>query len=530
MSRPAPALAALLLAVLLASALPTAGQSAGVVLIEAEPSATARLDLRSDAGKVATFTLDEDNFPNAQGATSMAVRLTKGGELLSMAAQKGTGGVWTATLPVDTVDLVAGDWTTSFFAVRPTGGVLVKQRALNVTLSDATPPMLQVLPLGDPIRLGPGASLEVEVDGEFLRAVTVMHAGLPQPLKIVEPYRVPVGAFAEGVNDVTVTASDRAGHVSTAAVKVDRDTEAPTLDISYPEVGYTGVPFAIVANATERSQHSVRLVHNGSAETRSVGASAEPTTRQHVFVSTIPTMGNQTYVVDAFDAVGNRVSSIFTVPIVQPPTDLRAVDVSLAPGEPTFVGQPAKVVATVEQLGGVTALPVTVTFTTAGQSATMTVTVPAVGAKLVEWNVTLPPGPREVAVHVEGPGFANETAPGNENASATIETFLGSVRVGDDLFLIRADERGLPVAAFVEGTTKSYPLELVQDGRGVQYEFHLAGNRTGRWDPLDPIAKEAQPEQSESSTSTGSKGAAAPGLLMALLVVAFAALVQRRRR
>jgi MYXO-CTERM domain-containing protein len=527
------ALAAVLLAALLAAPMPGTAQSAGTVVVDASGSGTAHVDLRGDAGKAIAFTLREEDFSAAKGSSSMLVYLVRSatGDELSVAAQRASDGVWTGVLAVDTPDLVAGDWKVVYYAVRPlpTGAGIIKQRLLNVTLLDHDLPRLDVMPLGDPIRLGPGGSLEIAVEEAFLRSVTVMHSALPQPLRLTAPYRLSVEALAEGVTEVTVTAADRAGHVSTATVKVDRDTIAPGLHVDVPEVGYTGVPFAIVANSTERSLHVVRIIHNATAETRTVAGAAADHTTTHVFITTIATVGEAAYTVEAIDAVGNRVSTTFVVPIVAPPTDIRAVALGLAPGPAPFVGQEAIVVATLEQVGGVTALPVTVTFTSGSHQKSMTVTLPAVGTKLVEWNVSLAPGPREVSVHVAGPSFANETNPGNENATATVETFLGSARVGDDLYFIRADRRGLPVAAVEEGTTTSHTLKLVQDGKGVQYHFELPGNRTGVWDPLEPIAPEPQPATSSSSSSTGSKGAAAPGLLMVLAVVAIAALVQRRK-
>jgi MYXO-CTERM domain-containing protein len=524
--------ATLALVAILAVPAPGLAQSAGSIAIDAQPSSAVTVNLRSDAGKAMVFTLHESDFEKAQGANSLAVHLarTGSGDVLYYAAQRDSQDVWTVSVPVDTVDLVAGDWTVSYFAVKSAGAVLVKQRALTVALSDTDAPKLDVLPLGDPIRLGPGDALEIQVEEEFLRSVTLSREGLPQALKLAAPYRLSVDAFPEGLNNVTVIATDRAGHVSRADVKVDRDTLAPSLAVSAPEVAYTGVPFAIAADVTERSQHTVRMTHNASSEARTGAATAGNTTTSHVFVATVDEVGDATFAIEAVDLVGNRVSSIFTVPVVQPPTDVRAVSLSLAPGPTPLVGRPVDVVATLEQVGGVTSLPVTVTFSSGGKQQAMTVTLPAVGTKLVAWNVTLSPGLREVSVHVEGPPFANETNPGNENATATVETFLGTSRAFGDLYYIRADSRGLPAFAVEDGTGKAYALKLLQTGRGVAYEFTLPGNRTGVWDPLTPIAPEpAKSSTSSSSTTTDSKGAAAPGLVMALAVVALAALAQRRR-
>lgn len=529
--RRAGAWAAILLAALVAAPWPGLAQSSGSIAIDANADSAATVDLRADAGKTLVFTLNEADFGNAKDSASMKVRLVRAGSLdspLEYALQQSPDGFWATTVPVDTPDLVAGTWTASFFAYPFSGTTPVKQRTMTVTLADSDAPRLLVLPLGDPARLGPGDALEVDIQEEFLRAVTIRHPGIPQAARLEAPYRLAVDSLPEGLTNVTVRASDRAGQVSEVVIRVDRDTVAPLLNVSVPEVAYVGVPFAVIAQVTERSQHTVRFLNNGSAETRGIGQSAKETTTSQVFVVTAPDEGQVYYTVEAIDLVGNRATSSFTIPVVAPPTDVRVVGLSLAPGASPFVGEPAKVVATLEQVAGVTSLPVAVTFSTSGQQHTVTVTLPAAGNKLVLWNVTLPPGPREVKVHVEGPAFANETNPGNENATATIETFLGSARVGDDLFLIRADSRGLPSHA-VDDAQKAYALKLEQTGRGVVYKFTLPGNVTGTWDPLSPRAADPEPSSSSSSTTTGSKGAPSPGFALALLVVALAALAQRRR-
>lgn len=526
---------ALLAAALVALPLPGTAQAAGTVEFPANDPSGATLDLRAETGKTVRFTLNEADFAeqNASRLSSMAVHLRRPatGETLVFSGTTDASGVWTASMPVDTPDLVAGDWTVSYYGVGA-DHLILAQRTLAVTLADDAAPRLEVKPAADPIRLGPGDAIEIEVAEEFLRAVTVQYAGLPQPLKLAAPYRLGVDALGEGVSEVTFKASDRAGQTAVSVVTVDRDTVTPLLNVSVPEVGYVGVPFAILANTTERSQMTVRLVHNGTAETRVIAGSASDAKTGHVFVATVSDLGPSSYTVEAIDVVGNRATSVFSVPIVAPPTDVRAISIGPAPGPAPFVGSPAIVVASLEQVGGVTSLPVTVTFSTAGQQETMTLTLPAVGATTVEWNVTLPPGPREVSIHVEAPSFANETNPGNENATATVETFLGSARVGDELFLIRADERGLPKAAVEESGGKSYPLTLNQSSSaGVRYEFTLPGGRTVTWDPLDPIAPEPEGTTSDSSSSSqdDDKGAPASGALLALLVVALAALVQRRK-
>src|SRR5687768_11110146 len=367
----------LLLAALCAAALPGSAQSAGTIEFPASDPSDATVDLRVDAGRTVAFTLNEGDFEsqNASRLSSMAVHLTRAGtgEILVFSGTTDSSGVWTANMPVDTPDLVTGDWLAQYYGVGA-DDLILAERILIVTLADDAAPRLEVKPAGDPIRLGPGDAVEIDIEEEFLRHVTVQHAGLPQALKLAAPYRLSVDVLAEGLTQVTVKATDRAGQTAVSIVNVDRDTVTPLLNVSVPEVGYVGVPFAILANTTERSQMTVRLVHNGTAETRTIGASAADAKTSHVFVATVAELGDSAYTVEATDIVGNRVSSVFSIPIVAPTTDLRAIAIVPAPGPAPFVGQNATVVATLEQVGGVTALPVTVTFSTSGKQQAMTIT------------------------------------------------------------------------------------------------------------------------------------------------------------
>jgi MYXO-CTERM domain-containing protein len=222
-------------------------------------------------------------------------------------------------------------------------------------------------------------------------------------------------------------------------------------------------------------------------------------------------VGNEAFVAQQFTAV-------------KPVTDLTVSDVRLASDRNGVVREGQSFVAKVEQVGGVAPLPVTVVFEAAGRTASFNVTVPASGPVDVTWNSTLRGGTHTVVARAIGPAIANETNPGNEERSAQVEVFLGRITVGNDTYVIRADSRGLPAVALLSGSSKTYPLTVVDQGAGIAYQFTVAGNRTLTWDPLVPVSSVAAEEAAE-----GGKDAPFPGLVMVLLVLALAGLAQRRR-
>jgi hypothetical protein len=104
------------------------------LLVDSIDGGPATVDLKDDASKVLRFRLDEAR--HGQAYASVTVRMMKTGETpIDLALQK-SGGVWSATLPVSTRDLVTGSWTTSFIVLSGTTPRAVSQHAVQVTASD----------------------------------------------------------------------------------------------------------------------------------------------------------------------------------------------------------------------------------------------------------------------------------------------------------------------------------------------------------------------------------------------------------
>lgn len=512
-------------------AVPAIPAQANGLVVDASETATIEVDLVEDAGDSIVFRLDEGGL--ADGPLQSAfVRLHKTGESVDLAMQR-SANIWSVGLSVSTPDLVAGDWTADFFGVRPNGGSLVGSRALDVTANDRFPPrMVLATTAATPVLLGPGDSVGLLVSDPLLRRVTYQFGGLPTPLPLAFPYALRGDILPEGITEVTFEASDRAGHVSTLVVDVERDSFVPTLELVLPEHAYLGAPLAVQAVVREDGPFTLRLEANGTTDEATVtGRSPTDANRTTTFTLVASEGESLTIVVEAIDRVGNRAVAARDIRLEPPIVDAKAVSLVAETPAPFFVQDPVRLVAVVQQVDGVATLPLTVTLAAAGQSASFVPSIAPGANGSVTWTADLPGGVHEVVATVAAPATANETDPTNQESRLTIEVFLGGIQVNGKHFVIRASDKGLPAAAVEFGSTRSYPLKIVDQGSGVAYQFTAAGNQTHVWDPLDPVQDlREDEEESESSSSTAdSKGAAAPGLVMALLVVALAALSQRRK-
>jgi MYXO-CTERM domain-containing protein len=519
------------LALVCTLAVPAIPAQSDALVVDAFETATIEVDLIEDAGDSIVFRLDEGGLEDGP-LQSAFVRLHKTGESVDLALQR-SASIWSVGLSVSTPDLVAGAWTVDFYGVSSGGGSLVGSRALDVTADDRFPPRLFLASSSaTPILLGPGDSVSLLVSDPLLRRVTYQFGGLPEPLPLAFPYALRGDILPDGITEVTFRATDRAGHSSSLAVDVERDSFVPRLSLVLPEHAYLGGELRVEAVVQEDGPYTLRLNASGVEDELTVSGRSATTVNRTSTFRLLPTEGDSlTIVVEAIDRVGNRALAAHDIRLEPPIVDAKAVSLAAETPAPFFVQDPVRLVAVVQQVDGVATLPLTVTLAAAGQSASFVPSVAPGSSGSVTWTADLPGGMHEVVATVAAPATANETDPANQEARLAIEVFLGGIQVNGKHFVIRASDRGLPTAALEFGSTRTYPLKIVDQGSGVAYQFTAGGNQTYVWDPLDPVQDlREDEEESESSSSTAdSKGAAAPGLVMALLVVALAALAQRRR-
>lgn len=501
-----------------------AGTSAARVPLSAHSSEPASVNLITDMGKLVEFTLDESR---ASGGpfSSVAVRLERGTSELVVPLQR-SGSLWSGLLAVNEPDLVVGTWKATFFAITGTGATPdLVVRSLTVEAFDVVPPSVSVAPaaVGNLVRLGPGDNLMLTVQDPLLRRVTYSFPGLPVPLELGYPFVLPEPALPEGVSDLTIVASDRAGLSTTRTLRVDRDTVAPVLALNASAIMYAGVPFDLAFNVTERSAHLLSLDLNGTRPSYPFTAGQATGGKTTTLRFIPPAVGTYVLTAIANDTMGNEARLVRQFTAVPPVTDLRVASLLVESPATATVREGQVLAATLQQVGGVAPLPVTVVFEASRNTYTVPATVPATGNLVVRWNATLPAGPHEVRVRIVPPAIVNETLPGNEELSTPLEVFLGRVTVDGQTYAIRSDSRGLPTSALVVGTSRTLPLDLVDKEEGVAYRFSAANNRTVDWDPLDPVVT-----LDDTPKPAAKKDAPFPGLLMVLAVVALAALLRRK--
>lgn len=494
------------------------------------PSTEARtVDLIGMRGDLLDFRIDETASSRAP-FDGVLMRMTRDGtsDVLGVAVSKVSATEWSGLVAVDEPDLVTGQWTVAAYGLKDGAGSLLGSRPVTVTASDNVAPLILVTPTstaGRPVLLGPSDTLELRVLESLLRNVTFTYEGLPSPGEMTEPYSLSESALPEGRSNVTFTAHDRNGRRGSVTVPVDRDTITPAVTLVAPETVYADVPFRLGMSVLERSAHTLVLDAAGAVSEyvlKGTGSNATVTTVE----ITPDGVGPFTVRLAANDTAGNEQVVVRQFNAVLPVTDLRVSSVRLTSPATNIQREGLTVVATVAQAPGVAPLPVVVTFTSGATTASFNVTVPANGTADVTWTTSLPAGPRSILVHAQRPAAANETGPGDENGTLAVEVFTGRVTIGSQVYNIRTDNRGLPAQAVLSGTARTYPLTLVNQASGVAYQFTADGNRTVVWDPLQPIQTVDTSEPAED----GDKDAPAPGLLLALAVLALAVLAQRRRR
>lgn len=506
-----------------------AGPSAPRIPVLAHATDPAAVNLIADMGKVVAFTLDESRTGGGP-FSSMAVDLVRtgssGADRLTVTLQQ-SGTTWSGLLAVNEPDLVAGTWQATFFGVTGSGArANAAVRQLSVEAQDAVPPAVAVAPAatGGIVRLGPGDDLMLTVQDPLLRRVTYAFPGLPTPLELGYPFLLPEPALPEGHSNLTIVATDRVGLSTTRTLHVDRDTVAPEMALNASSVVYAGVPFDLAFEILERSAHTLQVDVNGTAATFPFTSGQAANGRTTTLRVVPPGLGPLSVSAVVNDTMGNeaRVARQFTA--VPPVTDLRVASLLVESPATNTAREGQVIAATLQQVGGVAPLPVTVVFEASRNTYTTAATVPASGNLVVRWNATLPPGLHDVRVRIVPPAVLNETHPGNEELATPLEVFLGRVTVDGQVYAIRSDGRGLPTSVLVVGTSRTLPLDLVDSERGVAYRFTAANDRVVDWDPLDPVvALEDTPEPEEN------KDAPFPGLLMGLAAVALASLARRRR-
>jgi RHS repeat-associated protein len=230
----------------------------------------------------ATLTIDGIAVPLENGAFSHPATLQPGSNTLILLATDPAGNVGTAS-----VTLQADGTPPTVTISAPLPGTLTSQDAVTVTGSVDEP--LSALALN-------GQSVPV----------TGLSFSLPASL-------------AEGANLLTVAATDRAGNVGSAAVKVIRDSQPPQLTLDGPASAAAGGNIALHLAASDASPLSLVELRSAGTVVWS-GGGTEIELDQSVPYSLPPGLaagGQVTLVAAAIDAAGNRGEAQLVVGVAQ---------------------------------------------------------------------------------------------------------------------------------------------------------------------------------------------------------------------
>ena len=217
--------------------------------------------------------------------------LTVNGVALTVAADGGFTG---------DVALTAGANTLAFVAVDAAGNRTQVDRAL---VRDNDPPVVTMASPSDQVLV---RTTTVTVRGTITdaSAVTATLNGVTLTIAADRSYQSTI-ALSEGVNTITLVATDAAGNATTTLRTVTLDTTPPVLVVSTPADNATTTNAQTTVAGTATDQSAVHVAVNGTAVTLATGGAFTTTTALVV--------GANTITVVATDSVGNAATVVRTV-------------------------------------------------------------------------------------------------------------------------------------------------------------------------------------------------------------------------
>lgn len=490
-----------------------------------EPAGPAAGFALAAAETVVSFTATADNTGSVDPHAELVLTKVCGspGCYEVRRSMQRSGDDWQADLSSKDDDVLVGTYAVavqfnagSDVAVRPTN------RTFTVTSSDSKAPTLELVGGGTRADIGPGEVVRVSASDPLLWRVTYQIEGLPQETLLAAPYQLAGDAFAQGISHVTFRAYDRALHMQSLLVTILHDTVAPQLAVAAANVTYLGVPLQVAVGVTDDSNVTLTLVAPDAVNQTEVAVVGPNGT--HMFKLDAMHAGNTTFLVRAVDQVGLSTDAVLPFEVRQPTTDIELTSFVADPPDP-LLGQSVVLKATVRQIDGVVPVDVNVTIGNATHIGRLGLS----NSSVAQDTLRLGLGVHSVNATAAVLGDIPEVNATNQAASVSFEVFLGRVVNGTQSYDIRANDRGFAMEAVGKDGT-IYPLHLEEAGSGVVYAFNVSGVDL-HWDPLRQVTDLTPPAKTSSSTApvVADKKSPGAGPLVALLVVALAAVAQRRR-
>ncbi len=437
-------------------------------------------------------------------------------------AMTGSGGAFEGRLRVDEPELVVGSWEVRIQGVRNDGSIVALPQAgnsahrLSVSANDADAPDVTFRGAeNNRVLVGSGQSVRIDIVEPLLQRVSYKLPTMPAALNLPFPFSLGVGTFEFGEQKLTVTATDRAGHLTTKTVTVYADAVDPVVKTAPQDKFFDGVPNPITLNVTEASDFTVSARLGTESVVRDFSGSTEA--RDVTIELTPQGLGSGNLILEVRDVLGNAFSLAKPVNITVLETDVTLEGVRIGEERP-IPGEPLKV--TVEASQTTSPVPVDVDAYY-GNLFMGTMEVAPTGISEHTFDVYLAPGQHNKILRIDSPETVVELNPNDQAFQVALEVFTGRVIYGNAIFHIRGDAVGTPKDAIDAAGTR-YQLSLADDGQGTRWEFEVDGT-TLHWSPRTPVTN--IPVQKEEVD--GDRGV--PGVQLGLIVVALAALALRRR-
>lgn len=480
------------------------------------------LHLQTSAGEGFDIEVDSEDMGSAQTSTVFAelvcdcpLRTERITEQLSAVSGSSGEPDWRVTIPVDSPDLVTGDWEVSLRG--SAGGSQLTGPytfTLHVVADDQNEPLLRALNADTDtgiVSVGEGQNVQVSVDDALIRQVEYTLDGVG-PLLWAPPYTLAASNFQPaGQHTLKVEAEDRAGHTSELSFLVYADTDDPVVFGEVPDRMFLNATNHIVLAVSDASNVTVRA-RIGDVVISQEGAAGN---RTYTLPFIPNTLGQRLVEITVEDSVGNRVRFVESTEVVPLDADIEIVDARQADGG-AIPGEDLKLYLEARQAGGVADIDVDVVF---DDSVLGVMTVAADGTSQQNVTFTLPIGAHIGNLSLGVPAGVNEIDWPDNNRTITLERFLARVIHGDDIYHIRATFQGLPAEAVAaNGTT--YPLRLEDRDLRSVYAFDV-GDKKLYWDPSSTETTIPEDEDKDDDN-------AIPALPLAVLLAVLVGLARRR--
>ncbi|MGB1585427.1 MAG: hypothetical protein ACPHID_00065 [Thermoplasmatota archaeon] len=509
------------------------------------------IDIIDDHAKAFTYEVDveDPDFGGEILLVELVVHLPNGALTLrpTLAERDGDIETWSGSHPVDDVRLVVGTHPAELRVFDRNGGQTFcaiegnqgscfngpdvdslgvtwtsqSSYQLGLDLLDADADETQVLGPGGKIRLDVGVSSATQDAPWALQHVRFVNeygefTTAAKSLRV--PYVIGPQDLQQGMQALTITATDRAGRAVSLEVDADVDTKAPLVDVALPALTYQGVPFDVRVQVDDANDYTATAILDDVRinQTGGPGVGLVPFTFERDL------LGNGSLLVRVVDVYGNQFLRQVNVTTVEARTD-STVRVEVTPSHP-LPQENVTVRFTAQQQSGVATLPFNLTLTVDGLGVVCCdegVDVPLNVPYEYAFSRFYLPGQYAFNATIAPVPGVNETDDSDQTDVGFFEVFMGKVVYNDETYFMRLGDGGIEPSHAVSPGGSLYDVTAREQNGGTVFAFTAKGVDL-YWDPLMRVT-DLTPEETEP-------GEESPGVPVALVLLLVGMLAWARRR